>query len=348
MKRLFTYVSSVTLLLALIGNVVPASAQSTGSSGLSITPRKNLTLKPGESTTDKLTIGNLSKNADLEVSLKAIDFTFMNETGTPKLLLGENTQQTAWSVRPFLEFTQSVVVPAGQSRTVNYTLTIPKNQGAGSYYSAIQYGTGGTNGGNVNLSASGVTLVFVSVPGVVKEDMTLKRFGAYQLNKDNITGSYVKIATNKPEQVAFTLQNNGNVAEAPVGSVTVKYMFGKKQWNIDNVNETSSLALIGQSRIYLNCLESQEQQVNVAGSEAKNKTCKSPKLWPGRYTATLDAFYGQNGNNTHQVSATASFWYLPWWFLITIIALLTIISTAVLLIVYKAKRAARGKSARRR
>jgi hypothetical protein len=51
------------------------------------------------------------------------------------------------------------------------------------------------------------------------------------------------------------------------------------------------------------------------GGTSKDTTCAEPKLWPGRYTASLDVFYGQNGNQTHEITAVASFWYLPWWFL---------------------------------
>ena len=49
-------------------------------------------------------------------------------------------------------------------------------------------------------------------------------------------------------------------------------------------------------------------------------------MTPGRYTVTLDAFYGQNGNNTHEIQKTAHFWYLPVWFLLAVLAVILFIA----------------------
>ena len=343
MKRFSSIVGTALVLLVMIANVLPVSAAAS-SSGLTITPRKNLNINPGQTVNDKLTIGNLNNSADLNITMNVIDFTFLDNSGSPKLLLAKDAPQTAWSLKPYINLPQSIVIPAGQSRTVPYSITIPAGQGAGSYYSAIQYGTGSSEGGNVSLSASGVSLVFVSVPGVVKESMTLMKFGAYAVDKDGISGKYVFIATHKVNQLGYTLQNDGNVAEAPVGSITVKYMFGGKKWDIENANASSSLALRGQPRLFTACLESSEKTTELGGTVTKAKVCKQPSLWPGRYTANLDVFYGQNGNNTHEVNANSSFWYLPLWFVASVLALLTLIGIIVTLIIRRIRRAVRGPS----
>lgn len=337
MKRSLKSIASLVMLLVLVASAAPVSA--TSSSGLSITPRKNLLINPGQTVTDKLTIGNLNNNADLDVTLKVIDFTYMNNSGTPKLLLANNAAPTSWSLKPFLILPKSIVVPAGQSRTVSYSVKIPASQGAGSYYSAIQYGSSSPSGGNVSLSASGVSLVFVSVPGVVRESMTLQQLGAYQADADGITGRYVSIATNPPTQLAYTLTNAGNVAESPVSSMTLKYMFGGKNWSIANANETASLALIGQSRLFQSCIVAVPKAVNLGGTTTQTKVCQKVSFWPGRYTINLDTFYGQNGNNTHEVTGVAHFWYLPVWFLITFAVLLAALVIGILLIVRKLRRA---------
>jgi hypothetical protein len=177
----------------------------------------------------------------------------------------------------------------------------------------------------VNLSASGVTLVFVSVPGVVNENMELKKIGAYQNKSDNTVGKFVFIAMDKPKQIGYSLQNSGNVAESPVGSMTIKPMFGKAK-TIDNINRISSLALIGQTRLFLTCIETEQQQVQFQGSSTTANKCKSPSLIPGRYTVTADIFYGQNGNATHEIQKIAHFWYLPTWFLLAVLAAILYIS----------------------
>lgn len=342
MKRIFGILSAALMLALLVFNALPTTVSAaTTSSGLNITPRKNLNVSPGQTVTDKLTIGNLNKNADLNITFNVVDFTFMNETGTPKLILAKDASPTAWSLKPFITLPQSVVVPKGQSKTVEYSIKIPAGQGAGSYYSAIQYGTGGPNGGQVSLSASGVSLVFVSVPGVVKEEMKLTKFGAYAKEKDGIGGKYVFIATKEPQEMAFSLENKGNVAEAPVGSITVKYMFGN-EYVIEDINPTSSLALRGQTRLFSACIVSQEKTTELGTTVTKSKVCKKPGLLPGRYSATLGAFYGQNGNSSHEINGTASFWYLPIWFIAIVLAILTLVGILLTVIIRKIRRTVNG------
>jgi hypothetical protein len=320
MKRFFGYASAALAVLILAVNVVPSSAL--GSSSLSITPKKNYIIQPGQTITDKLTIGNIDKTDTLYLSLRMIDFTYTNQSGTPRLSIAQNAPQTAWSLKPFTTLPKEVTVGPGESKTVNYTIKIPKNMGAGSYYSAILYQAGGANGGNVALNASGVTLVFASVPGKVKENMSLQKFGAYNSNDNGATGSYVYVdVREQPKMVAFALKNEGNVFENPAGNVLVRDMFGHKVTNV-LVNEKSSLALLGQTRLFASCIKTLEQKIKSLGGQSKSDTCVDPGLKPGRYTANLDVFYGQNGNQTHEITAVAHFWYLPVWFIVLILILL--------------------------
>jgi len=300
---------------------LPASAAT--SSAMSIAPKKNYVIDPGKSVKDKLTIRNLDRNHPLELSLRVVDFTFTDDGGTPKLLLDENTPQTTWSLKPFLKVPEGVTIPAGGSKTLNMSVSIPAGHGAGSYYSAIVYSTGAPGGGNVGLSASGVTLVFTQIPGKVNEKLTLKNFGAYILPMQTQKPGYVFFTMQKPQGMAYTLQNDGNVTEAPVGSITIKDIFGNEQ-KITNVNPTGSLALIGQTRTFTSCIKLQSQNVDFNGDKSKANNCVEPDLWPGIYTATLDVFYGQNGNMTQEVTGTAMFWYLPGWFIILVIVVLLV------------------------
>jgi len=316
MKRLFSYLSVALMVLFVSVSAMPASAAtSSGSASLSISPRKNYLINPGQTVTDKLTIGNLDTAADLYLSLRMIDFTYTDQSGTPKLNLAQNAPRTPWSLIPFTNLPKSVTIPAGSTKTINYSITIPKSQGAGSYYSAIIYQAGGANGGNVALSASGVSLVFVSVPGAVKENMTLQKFGAYNSEDNGTTGSFVFIDTNEqPKMLAYVLKNQGNVFESPAGNVIVKNMFGHQVADV-TTNTSQSLALLGQTRLFTSCIKTVQQKIRIEGGTSKNTNCTSPGLMPGRYTASLDVFYGQNGNQTHEITKVATFWYLPWWFL---------------------------------
>jgi hypothetical protein len=314
MKRFSSYLGAALAVFVLAVSSTPVSAA--GSSSLSIQPRKNYIIKPGQTITDKLTVGNLDKTQDLFLTLRLIDFTYTNQSGTPKLSLAQDAPQMPWSLKPFTTLPKTVTVPKGGSTTFSYSISIPKNQGAGSYYSAILYQAGGANGGNVALNASGVSLLFASVPGKVNETMTLQKFGAYNSDDNGASGSYVFIDTNdQPKMVAYTLKNEGNVFESPAGNVIIKDMFGHQVANV-TTNPNLSLALLGQTRLFTACIKTVQDEVQVLGGTSKNSKCVNPGLKPGRYTASLDIFYGQNGNETHEITAVAHFWYLPWWFLL--------------------------------
>jgi hypothetical protein len=322
MKRLKSTIIaglSVLIFAAALLPAVSASAQSSAS--LSIVPKKNYVIEPGKTIKDTLNIRNLDNEKPLELVMRVVDFTFSDDGGTPKLMLADDAPQTTWSLKPFLKLPKSIVIPPKSSKAVDISVSIPKTQGAGSYYSAILYSSGAPDGGNVGLSASGVTLAFTTIPGDVNENLTLEKFGAYIPAVGEKKAGYKYITTSKPSTIAYTLKNEGNVTEAPVGSITLKNMFGKEQV-IDNVNPNNSLALIGQTRTYTACIKLVDEKVNFNGGTAKSSMCAETNLWPGLYTASLDLFYGQNGNNTKEITGKASFWYLPIWFIVIVIVLL--------------------------
>lgn len=342
MKRIFSSLGVALAMLFVVVSTLPNSASAASSSALSIQPRKTYIIQPGQTITDKLTIGNLDEHSDLSLSLRMIDFTFTDQSGTPKLNLAANAPQTPWSLKPFAKLPQGITIPHGETKTVNYTITVPKNQGAGSYYSAILYQAGGANGGNVALNASGVTLVFVSVPGKVNENMELKKFGAYNSEDNGTTGSFVFIDFNQqPKMVAFTVKNKGNVFESPAGNVIIKDMFGHQVTTV-RTNTAQSLALLGQTRLFMSCIKTVQQQVQSLGGSSKDTKCVNPGLKPGRYTANLDLFYGQNGNETHEITAVAHFWYLPFWFLILVAVVLAAVAFGVWWLQRKIRAVVRG------
>jgi len=335
MKRFKSIVMVALAVLVTAGYVLPATtATAVSSAALSIVPKKNYVIEPGKSVKDTLIIRNLDSSHPLELTLRVIDFTFTDDGGTPKLFLDEDAPQTTWSLKPFMTVPKNVTVPPSGSKTLDMNVAIPAGHGAGSYYSAIVYSSGSGEGGNVGLSASGVTLVFTSIPGKVNEDLKLEKFGAYTPATASKKAHYTWIAMDEPNLMAFTLKNNGNVTEAPVGTITLKNMFGKT-YTINDLNPNSSLALIGQARTFTSCIKLKEQAVDFNGKKTEAKQCVSPGLWPGRYTASVDLFYGQNGNNTQEVVGNATFWYLPGWFLIALLVILLVIAYFVWRVVRK-------------
>jgi hypothetical protein len=312
MRRILSVAVAIVAAVLLIGGPSSTAFAQETSNGLGITPRKDLVLEPGKSVTDQLQISNLNNNKELRLELQVIDFGAKDQTGTPALNLDPEAKQTAWSLKPFITAPKTVNVAPGKSEYIKFTVTIPSSQGAGSYYSAIRYISAGANQGNVAVSASGATLVFVTVPGKTKESLLLQKFGAYVAKPGNDEGSYKSLfVKSPPKEFAFSLKNQGNVAEQPAGSILIKNMFGKQVSVIKDANPKGSLALIDQTRLFVTC-------VNQPGKNDADQNCKDTSFMPGRYTATLNVFYGLNGNQTQEILATASYWYLPTWFLIVL------------------------------
>lgn len=348
-NKLFTVAAFAVL--AVCALVLPgASVSAVSSSSLSIAPKKNYVIEPGKSIDDTVTIRNIDETAPLKLSLQVVDFTYTDDSGTPKLMFDPKAEPTTWSLRPYIKVPKTVSIPAGGTKSIDMHVEIPKNHGAGSLYSAIVYssGEGGAdNISNVGLSASGVTLVFVDIPGKVHQDLQFEKFGPYSKQSDSYMPYFMAA---EPQAMAYTLKNNGNVTESPVGSITIKYMLGREE-KITNVNPAKSRALIGQTRKFITCVKSKEvEDGKRLDSNVMPTTCISPGFWPGYYTATAELYYGQNGNNTHDIVKTVGFWYLPWWFIAVLMVVLAVLAFLIWKLVRKIRFALygpQGKSPRK-
>ena len=326
--------------------IPPVSAQSTGSSALSITPKKSYVMEPGETIEDTIMIRNADSRNNLTLNLRTIDFTYTNDGGTPKLLLDRNIEPTAWSLKSYMRVDELISIKPEARDNVKLKITIPKNLGAGSYYSAIIYSTGAPDGGNVGLSASGVTLVFVTVPGEVKEDLQFKKLGAYNPDKTSGDG-YMLVTGAEPKYVGYTIENKGNITAAPVGTIQLKNLIFGHVNTINEVNPKQSLALIGQTRTFEACIKQDKKEGDSSNSTPE---CVSAGLWPGIYKVSANLFYGQNGNTTQELTKTTYFWYLPLWFLVVTLLLALAVAFGVWRLTVAVKRktnAPRGRKSSR-
>lgn len=341
MKKTGILLSSLVLLATLLIFPVTASA---ASNAIGVNPRRSYSIKPGGTVNDTLTVSNLSKTDALTVSISVIDFKSQNETGTPSLMLN-SAQSTPWSLKPYLTIPSQETVPAGSSVNVPLAITMPKNIGAGSYYSAIRYSAvNSQTGKNLNVSSSTVSLIFVRVPGNAHSNLSLLNFGAFTPNSDQTSGEFGSFySATKPKYVSFRLRNNGNVAEQPEGSLLLKDMFGHQVKLIDRVNPNGDLILIGQTRRYDVCLN--EKDTTSSTSNATIATCDNPSLMPGYYKASMDVLYGNgtNGSATHEIKDTAGFWYLPVWFIVAIVVAILLIVGIIWSVVQAVKRRGNNK-----
>ena len=342
-----TVLALLASVIAVSGFLLPSQVSAQGSAALSIVPKKTYTVEAGKSISDTLLIRNQDSEKPLNLTLRVVDFTYLDESGAPKLNLDENAPQTTWSLKPFLKIPEKVTVDPSESKSIDLEVSIPSNQGAGSYYSAIVYSTSAADGSNVGLSASGVTLAFANIPGEVKENLILEKLGAYRSSGSSTGGSYAYSMASMPQRIAYTLKNEGNVAESPVGSITLKPLIGK-EIVIDNINSQGSLALIGQTRTFATCIKQNQQDVDFDGDRTEATICADPGLWPGYYKVEMAAYYGQNGNNTRDLVGTGGFWYLPWWFVIVVVVIVLAVAYRIWRIVrYIRQKQSGGATAKR-
>jgi hypothetical protein len=338
MRRKIQQIALLAVAIATLGSVAPVFA---ASNGLGVTPRKDYTIKPGHTVKDKLYISDLSTSEPLKVSINVVDFAASGEGGTPKLLLKKDQQPTPWSLKPYIHIPKTFTVKPSQSKYIPVKIHIPKDLGAGSYYSAIRYSAqNAQQQQKLNISASSTTLVFVNVPGKTKEHLQLKQFGAYVPKQNGQSGHFAKFSfgLKAPTELAYRVRNDGNVAERPTGSVVVSDTFGHQTSLIKNVNPNGHLALRGQTRRFETCLIPINQSDQSSDNKKPQKNCPKPHLWPGRYTAKMSVFYGLPGNASQQIAAKATFWYIPWWFLIAILVVIAIIVFVVMSIYRKITR----------
>lgn len=324
----------VFAVLAVLGGFMFAQlGQVSGqSNALAIQPRKDYNLSPGESVEDVLTVTNRNTEQPLNLDLKIVDFQAQDETGTPQLMRA-STERTAWSLKNFIDMPQQVTINPGETVRIPIVIEVPADTGAGSYYSAIEYSaTGGSGDGRVNISASSVSLVFVKVPGQAKQQLTFLQFGTF--NPNGTGGSFKGIFfSEKPKVMAYRLRNDGNIAEQPNASIIVKNFSGDEVYRIADANPKDQLALRGQTRRFDACISPEDiTQTTETGTDINAVVCGDTNFSPGRYTAELTVIYGENGNETREITAKATFWVLPWWFVGLIIVALGIVVGIILYI----------------
>lgn len=290
---------AVALAALLITNTLPALAQKAPSgSGLSISPTTtDLTIASGQAkkldiTLKNITVGNITAQAYIN------DFTSDNNSGSPKIITDPN-KKLPTSIRDFVIGLNDVPLKKGEQKKLSLALQVPTNASPGAYYGIIRFkavpaGESAPQGGEVALSASVGTIVFITVPGTIKEQVQLTALHVYN---DKHEGTFF---FRKPSDVGVEVRNLGNGLAKPFGTIELQDMFGKAVYNYQLNNTTPrGNVLPGSSRIFT------DQIKNISK--------------PGRYTIMASVAYG-SGSEVLVLNKT--FWYIPGWLLVIILAVL--------------------------
>ena len=299
-----------------IGLGVSAQEQQGGGSGLIISPtRTELEIAPGGTQKIKVSLKNVS-GIDITAKAEINDFESDNRSGDPKIFPSSD-KHTAASVRNFLANVADVPLKKDEKKDFDIDLAVPANASPGAYYGIVRYSAvplvAQAEGDNqISLTASVGTLILLTVPGDIKEQIQVQSVKAENLDSEKkpVSGTFF---TKKPEQASVEIKNNGNGFSKPFGKVTLSK---------------------GGKEVYAYELNGSEQRANILPNSTRIFTNKLENIkTPGRYKISANVSHGSGGE---VITSEASFWYVPvWCFFVLIGALLAII--AAIYVVYRRK-----------
>jgi hypothetical protein len=205
MQKLRRLITAASCLLLIIAMTPAATAQQSNGlptgSGLSISPTiSEFTLKPGASTNVTITLKNITVD-DVTATGVVNDFTSDNNTGNPQIITNTTTLSPN-SIRNFVLNLNDVPLKRGEQKNVTLGLQVPQNTPPGAYFGVIRYravptGAAAPGPGQVALTASVGTIVLITVPGNIREQVQVSALHVYRGGNDGtfFFGRYTAIAS---------------------------------------------------------------------------------------------------------------------------------------------------------
>lgn len=270
---------------------------------LKISPvRSDITVAPGQATKVQVVVTNLT---DAPVSVKPIanDFIAGDESGTPSLILDADKFAPTHSLKRFMTPLTDTIIPAKQAKAFDVVITVPADAQAGGYFGAIRFAPSAPDsGGQVNMSASVASLILLTVPGDIVEQLSLTNF---ELKQGDKAGNFFQ--TPNDLHITTRFANDGNIQLGPWGKVSVK-QGDKVVYSYDfNIKEPRDMVLPDSARRW---------EIDLKNIESF-----------GHYTVSATFTYGQK-NQTIEVNR--SFWVVPMAVIIgTVVGLLVLIGLIV-------------------
>lgn len=258
--------------------VAPALNPALGQEKLSVTaipPRLEIEALPGATLQETLKIRNESP-VDQVFQVLVKDFIVTGNQGTP--IPVNETVSRRWSLSSWIvPSPKQIPVPAGQTRTIDFLVSVPPNGLAGGHYAMITYSpvTAGTlNGTGAQINPQVGTLVYLKVIGDVTEAANLKTLTVDKFFKDY-----------GPTAINAEIENLGDIHFQPEGKLMVT------NW----LNQTVFSQDLDPKNIFP--FASRTYDFTVSG-----------KWRLGRYAAKLDAVAGDSQQPVHGL---IYFWIVP-------------------------------------
>jgi hypothetical protein len=182
-----------------------------------------------------------------------------------------------------------------EERWVKFTVTIPPNAEPGGHYGSIVAGSNIIAGSEVTgagIVARVGVLVLLTVPGEMKENLTVSEFKAPVYSEKG------------PINFEIKFQNIGTVHTKPRGLITITNLLGKKVADISFP----------------------ERNVLPSAIRKFDATWDKNLLWGIKYTATLSGSYGES--NIPFSPQVITFWAFPWKYGLIILGVLILMILA--------------------
>lgn len=266
-------------------NPQDTTIQSSGQ-GLEITPPVvEIDADPGESVVVEIGVRNIT-SIDLIASGEANDFVAKNETGQPRILLG-NEEKTLYPLAEYVANVPDLRIAPTEQEIIEVEINIPEDASPGGHFGVVRFSAQPADPSGeesaVTLSASVGALVLLNVSGEVEESMTVEEL---YVAKEGEKGRFFEKG---PLTFVTRIANTGNTYTQPSGELVVTNIFGQESLKTP-FNESESNVLPGSIRRF-------EQ-------EAEGKD-----FWVGRYTLTTNLQYGSSGAALEE---SVNFWVIPY------------------------------------
>jgi hypothetical protein len=278
MKSKLHFLLGTVLLASIVFSVKIGKAQ-TGTRGLTISPfLLERQMQKGETSQEIIDITNTSDQV-LPVVISVNDFYPQGDDGQPVFAdAGKGDPRYSLSNWITIKNQPQQVLQPGEKTSVNFSITPPVNAEDGGHYGAILFSFQAQNapGSSVAVAQKLGAIILIKLGKSVSGG----EISSFKAEK----GFYDK----PPVTFLVKFNNTGNVHEKPRGGITVTNWFGKKVATT-LVNENANNVL--------------------AQSERQFKSQWNQGFAFGRYTAQVELVYDDNGSI---VTATTSFWVVPW------------------------------------
>lgn len=314
--------SLTSLLVAFVtlsaGAAFAATAQpnstngSASDNGLKVSPvRSDVTINAGSTQALQVTATNVTSSVS-SYDIIVNDFTAgSDESGQPQILLDANKYAPSHSLKRLVGNLGSITLQPGESKNVTVPITVPKDYAAGGYYGAIRFAPHTDKNAankNVTLSASVGSLVLVTVPGDIHEQVTVASMDAREAVETNqVDSPRVVFFDGKDINGVVRFQNSGDVQEQPFGKITLKNWRGK----VIGVYEVNNTTPRG------NVLPDSIRKFSVPMKDVGGF---------GKYTMVGNFGYGNKGQ---LITASTTFYVIP---LITLLIVALVIALILFLI----------------